>query len=97
LNGKPSEAIPYMDPTSNTVKDHPKASGDDYVDLPALNTYETLDYQMQVPDTPYQYELAADTSVFKDSIKDSTVGEALPDNEQIYEDPGYKKENLCLV
>jgi len=90
--GKSSEAIPYMDPSSTTVKDHPKALNNDYEALPALNIYETPGYQ--VSDALYQNEMATDTSAFRDSIKESTVGEALSDDEQIYEDPGHNKEEI---
>jgi len=82
-----------MDPSGTIlVKDHPKASNNDYEALPALNTYETL--YCQVSDASYQNEIATDTSDFKGSIKESTVGEALSDDEQIYEDPGHKKEKI---
>jgi len=82
-----------MDPSSTiVVKDHSNTSNDDYEALLPLNTYDTP--SCQVSDTPYQNEIVADTSAFKDSIKESTVGEALSDDEQIYKDPGHKKEKI---
>ena len=43
--------------------------------------------------TPYQYEVAG-PSIFSDSMVYNTVGEALADNEEIYEDPGHKEEKI---
>jgi len=81
-----------MDPSSTIVKDHNKASNNDYEALPALNTYDTPG--CQVSDASYQNEIATDTSDFRDGIKENIVGEALSDDEQIYEDPGHNKEEI---
>ena len=80
-----------MDPTNITVKAHPKSSSGDYMALPALNEYETPFCQMS--NTTYYYEIDV-PSADGDNIEYSTVNEALPDNEQIYEDPGYKQEKI---
>ena len=77
-----------MDPTSITVKDYPKASGDDYMALPTLNEYETPHNQ-----SACYFELSTRSTV-GDDIGYTTVGEALPDNEAIYEDPGHNKEKI---
>ena len=85
---KPDEALPYMDLTNTIVKDYPKTSSFDYEALPELTSvYEKPDYEM--PDEPSQYEEAA-FSIFRES----TVGEELRDDEQIYEDPGHNKEEI---
>ena len=90
-NNRCSEVTPYVDPTSIIVKDHPKALSNDYEALPTLSEYETPKPQMS--DTPYQYEVASNT--LRDSIREeSKVSEALPDDEQIYEDPGHNKEKI---
>ena len=78
----------YMDPASVIVKDYSKASSDDYMALPTLNEYETPHSQS----TCY-FELSAHSTV-GDDIGYTTVGEALPDNEAIYEDPGHNKEKI---
>ena len=69
-----------MDHAINTVKDHPKALSGDYEACPAIN-------QLQIP---YQYEEVS-TSTFTDSMV-----VALPDGEQVYEDPGHKEEKIYL-
>ena len=87
-DNKPNEALPYMDPTNTIAKDYPKTSGFDCEALPELTSmYEKSDYEM--PGGPSQYEEAT-TSIFRDSM----VGEELPDDEQIYEDPGHNKEEI---
>ena len=80
-----------MDPISTTCKIHPKTSRNDYMTLPLLNAIETPHCQMS--DTPYYYETAV-PSTYKDHTEYSTLSEILPDNEQLYEDPGYKKEKI---
>ena len=87
-SNKFTEAAPYVDQPEAMVKDHLRTSCIDYEALPRLSTYEAAYYQAS--DVPYQYEVATNTSVFRE---DSTV-EVLPDNEQIYEDPGYNKEEI---
>ena len=85
LNGKSVAAMPYVDPISI---DYPKSSSCDYEALPELSSmYEIADYV--TPDEPYQYEEAT-TSTFTDSM----AGETLPDDGQIYEDPGHNKEEI---
>ena len=77
-----------MDPTSTIVKNYAETSSFDYEALPELTSmYEKPDYVL--PDEPYHYEEAI-TAAFTDTI----VGEALPDDEQIYEDPGYDKNEI---
>ena len=79
------EATCYMDPTSSIVKDHRK---NDYEAVPVLSMYEEPEDL-----TPYEYEV--DTgSIFSNSMEDSTMIETLPDSEQIYQDPGYNKEEI---
>ena len=85
---KSNEVLPYMAPTNTAAKDYPTISGFDYEALPELTSmYEKPDYEM--PDGPSQYEEAT-ASVFRDSM----VGKELPDDEQIYEDPGHNKEEI---
>ena len=80
--------MPYMDPTSTIVKNYAETSSFDYEALPELTSlYEKADYVL--PDEPYHYEEAT-TATFTDTM----VGEALPDDEQIYEDPGYDKNEI---
>ena len=78
------EAMPYVSPI---MKHHSKMSNNDY----EVNAYDTSDYKMS--DTPSQYEVVS-TPIFRDSIVWSVVGEEFPDDEQIYEDPGHKKEEI---
>ena len=87
-DNKSNEALPYMDPTNTIAKDYSNISGFDYEALPELTSmYEKPDYE--IPDGPSQYEEAT-ASVFRDSM----VGKELPDDEQIYEDPGHNKEEI---
>ena len=80
---RPNEKIPYMDYTVTTIRGYSKASSKDYETCPMINQ---LDHQI-----PYQHEEAS-TSTFTDSM----VAEELPDDEQIYEDPGHKEEEIYL-
>ena len=82
-----------MDSTSTTYKNYTKASNDDYVAPPNLNEYESLYSQISEVPIPYQYEVAG-SSIYSDSVMYNTVGEALGDNEEIYEDPGHKEEKI---
>ena len=91
-SNKLSEAVPYMDPTNATMKNHSKISNNDYETLPVLNMYEKAPDNW-ISNVPYRYEIAA-ASAFRESIEGSMVDEALYDDEQIYEDPGYKKEEI---
>ena len=80
------EVTCYVDSTGSIVKDHRR---NDYEAVPVLSMYEEADDV-----TPYHYEV--DTgSIFRNSItEDSTMNEMLPDTEQIYQDPGYNKEEI---
>ena len=78
----------YMDPTTIIPKDRPKASSNDYMALPKLNEYQKPHSQ-----SAYYFELSTRSTV-EDDIGYTTVGEALPDNEAIYEDPGHNKEKI---
>ena len=80
----------YMTPNNVTLKVQPKASSGDYLAPLALNEYDT-------PSDILLYDEAVNPSSFGNSMEYSVLSEVLPDDEQIYEDPGYKKENLCLV
>ena len=73
-----------MDPINTTIKDHSKALSDDNKASPSINR---LDCQMPYA---YQYEETNNSSAFRKSV----IGEALPNDEQIYEDPGHKKEEI---
>ena len=86
-SNKLSEATCYMDPTGNIVRDHRR---NDYEIVPVLSMYEKPDYW-----TPNAYEYEVDTgSIFRNSMEDSTMSETFPDNEQIYQDPGYNEEEI---
>ena len=75
-----------MDPISTIYKNHHKVSSDDYEALPSIHDYE-------MSDIADHYEVAT-PSTLRDSIEHSAMEEVLPDNEQIYEDPGHKKEKI---
>ena len=81
----------YMEPTNITLKAHPKASSDDYEAIPSINEYETP--HLQIPDAPYYHQMAVQ-STSADDTEYSTLNEALPLDEQIYEDPGHKEEKI---
>ena len=81
----------YMDPTSITLKVHSKASSNDYEAIPSRNEYETPHFQLS--NTPYYYQVAV-PSTSADDTEYSTPDEALPLDEQIYEDPGHKEEKI---
>ena len=87
-SNKFSQTTCYMDSISTIVKDHPR---NDYEAIPVLSMYEKPDYW-----TAYQYEddTEISNSIFRNSIADSTMSETLPDNEQIYQDPGYNEEEI---
>ena len=89
-DSKLNEATCYMDPVSTIAKDHSKPLRNDYETVPVLSIHETPDYWTPLA---YQYEIDAG-SVFRNSMEDSTEDETLPDDEQIYEDPGYSKEGI---
>ena len=78
VNMKPTKAN-HPKAISNVYVPNPKASSGDYV---AIHQYETLRHEVVVPSTN------------EDNAEYSTVGEPLPPNEQIYEDPGHKKEKI---
>ena len=88
---KPNEIMHYMGTTSTSLKVHPKASSDDYEALPSVNEYETPHFQ--ISNTPYYYQVAV-PSTSADDTECSTLDEALPFDEQIYEDPGHKEEKI---
>ena len=84
-DNKTSEPYSYLDPTT-TAKDRHKQSSNDYQALPELGSYEKTD-------TPYQYEVAT-ASMYRNSLDGSILGDSLPDDDVIYEDPGYVEENI---
>ena len=90
----------YKHPTNIPVKVHPKALCGDYEAIPAVNAYDTPqavnaydEPRPHVPDIPH-YDLVPPSSTTRDTVEYSTVGEPLPDDEPIYEDPGHKKEKI---
>ena len=93
-SNKYNEEIPYMNPVSTIVKHHSVMSNNDYEAPPVYETprFEISDMLCR------QYEIAV-TSTIKGSIRDnlegSMVSEGLSD-EQIYEDPGHKEEEIYL-
>ena len=81
-----------MDTTITTLKVYSKASSDDYQAIPSRNElYETPHFQLS--NTPYYYQVAV-PSTSADNTEYSTLDEALPLDEQIYEDPGHKEEKI---
>ena len=95
-----SETV-YMEPTKTNVSVHrkamsnvctnPKASSGDYM---AIYKYETpQQLSAQQLSAPLYYEVVV-PSTYEDNAEYSTVGEPLPPNEQLYEDPGHKKEKI---
>ena len=82
---KHNEATPGVNSISTIVKHHSKVSNNDYESPPAMNTYETPGCGM-----------SDESCQIKNSMEDNVVGEALPDDEQIYEDPGHNKEKIYV-
>ena len=70
---------------NSIVKHHSKLSNNDYESPPAMNTYETPGYEM--PD---------ESCHIMNSTEDNVTGEALPEDEQIYEDPGHNEEKIYV-
>ena len=70
---------------NSIVKHHSKLSNNDYEFPPAVNTYETPGY-----------EISDESCHIRNSTEDNVAGEALPDDEQIYEDPGHNKEKIYV-
>ena len=90
--GNTTEPIPYLEP----VKTLGKCNNNDYETAPELNNYEQphlsdlFDMQYEVADYPLPNGVESNT------MQNSTlpVGEALPEDEKIYEDPGHIKEEI---
>ena len=85
-----------MEPTKTNVNVHPKALSNVYTnpkassgDYMAILKYDTP----QQSHVPLYYEVVVPPT-YGDNAEYSTVGEPLPPNEQIYEDPGHKKEKI---
>ena len=89
MSDKPSETTHEMDTIPTTY--HCKPQNVDYEALPTLDKSEAFHYEM--PDITNQCEVAIPSSN-SDTIKDSVVDEPPSDNEQIYKDPGHKKEKI---
>ena len=82
-DSKPNEI-----PTSTTLKVHSKASSDDYQALPSINEHEMPHFQLS--NTPAVPSSSADDTEYR------TLDEALPIDEQIYEDPGFKEKKIYV-
>jgi len=89
-NSKLYDASCYIDPVSTIAKDPSKTSSNDYEALPVPSTYEKPDY---LAPRASLYEIDSG-SLFRNSMEYSTEEETFPDDEQIYEDPGYSKEGI---
>ena len=90
-----SETV-YSEPTKTNVSVHRKATSNVYTntkassgDYMAIHKYDTP----QQSHVPLYYEVVV-PSTNGDNAEYSTVGEPLPPNEQLYEDPGHKKEKI---
>ena len=82
---KHNEATPGVNSISTIAKHHSKMSNSDYESPPAMNTYETPGYEM-----------SDESCQINNSMEDNVVSEALPDEEQIYEDPGHSEEKIYI-
>ena len=80
----------YMTSTSiNRTRD----ASEGYEALPVPNACESLYCQLSGKYAPYQYEIAL-PSIFRDNMEYSIASETLADNEEVYEDPGHRKEKI---
>ena len=87
-NGHTTEPLAYLDP----VKTIRKAVNDDYEVMPQLDNYEQ---PLLFNDTHYEvadYPLSTESTILESSTL--PAGEALPQDEEIYEDPGHVKEEI---
>ena len=75
-------------PTSTTLEVHSKASSDDYQALSSINEHEMPHFQLS--NTPAVPSSSADDH----NAEYRALDEALPIDEQICEDPGYKEEKI---
>ncbi|XP_065899877.1 uncharacterized protein [Dysidea avara] len=85
-DNKTSEPLPYMDPAKSLFKNRPKFASNIYHTLPDVDVYEK-------GQTPYQYVVAATLPTGNDS-DNRILSDGLPDDEKIYEDPGYLEEAI---
>ena len=83
---------PYLEPSicTNTVKNSPKHKCSDYQSFPTLfvkqnHNYATIEAPYQMLEDPKQIPMP----VYGNAL---AVSNALSSNEQIYQDPGHKKE-----
>ena len=89
MNDEASETMPEMNTIHTTY--HRKHQHGDYEALPMLDNCEASQYEMS--DITDQCEVAIPSNN-RDSTKDSIVDELPTDDEQIYKDPGHKKEKI---
>jgi len=78
-----SSSYSYSEPIDAIIKDRPKLSINGYQSVPALGKRAT----------PYQYEVA-NITVYQNNNLDG--GDNLPDDEQIYVDPGHVEKNIHM-
>ena len=87
-NGHTTEPLSYLDP----VKTIRKAVNDDYEVMPQLDNYEQ---PLLFDDTHYEvadYPVSTKSTILESSTL--PAGETLPQDEEIYEDPGHVKEEI---
>ena len=95
-NAISTEPLPYLDP----IKRASRFSCNDYEAPPQLDEYEQphlSDLYDDIKYEPVEYLLPTSKSVGSDTTQSNTlpVSEAiLPEDEQIYEDPGHIKEEI---
>ena len=85
-NGHMIEPMPYLDPVKIISGDYevpPKL--DNYEHPPPRGLFDDVKYEVADSPLPTSYTTQTDTL---------PVGEALPEDEQIYEDPGHIKEKI---
>ena len=90
INSITTEPFPYIDP----IKTAEKFTNSDYEAPPKLDDYEQL-HPINISDNvQYDYPLSISNSVGSMQSSISPVGQALSEDEQIYEDPGHIKEEI---
>ena len=90
-----TEPLPYLDPVTTLGK----YNSNDYEAAPELNNYEQPHLSDLFDNIQYEvadYPLPTSNSIGSNPMQNGTlpVGEELPEDEQIYEDPGHIKEEI---
>ena len=93
-NGHTTEPLPYLDP----LKTIGRVTNEDYEVMPKLDNYEQPQLSGMFNDLQYEavdYLLPTiDNNIYEMSSNTLPAGEELPEDEEIYEDPGHVKEEI---